>query len=118
MLTTTTKVDHTIHVHIGKEVVTPGPKFGTKEAKANETVQFSSKDGEIKIHFPGDWPFAGDKHDIHGSDFDQKTGDYTSEILALKAGDKGAKFDCHIKPPGSSVFSTWEYGGEIQPRGK
>jgi len=114
MLATTTKVDHTIYLHLNKEVDTPD------KLKPNETVQFSSKDGEIKIDFPADWPFDGKPHDIHGSNIDQKTGCYTSEILTLNQGDKvtKSKFNCHIKPPDSPVFSKLEYGGEIQPRGK
>jgi hypothetical protein len=110
MLTTTTTADHTIPIHVGVEVVTPDAM------KAGETVQFSSTDGEIKIHFPGEWPFQGDKHDILGSQVDPGQALYTSEILTLKKGDTATRFQCFIKPPGATEFHDWKYGGEVKPR--
>jgi hypothetical protein len=95
--TTAAKADHTIWLHADKGATVPS------EMKAGETVEFSSKDGEVKIQFTDGWPFEGTKHDIDGS-----------EICTLKEGDK-AKFQCQIKPPGGAYLPAY-YGGEMQPR--
>jgi hypothetical protein len=95
--TTATKADHKIWLHKDSEATVP------RDMKAEETVEFSSKDGEVKVQFTDEWPFEGTKHDIDGS-----------EILKLKVGGK-AKFQCQIKPPGG-VYLPAYYGGEMQPR--
>ena len=105
-------VTHSIDVIAGKEVLTPAV------IKAGETVQFSSTDGQIKIQFPGEWPFEGDKHDILGSEVNQPGEPSTTETLTLVSGDLPTKFKCLIKPLGAPDFLDWNYGGEMKPRGK
>jgi len=103
----TGKADHVIWLHkdhpatADAEAKTPLDKM---EMKAGETVQFSSKDGDVKVQFTDEWPFEGTKHEI-----------YSSEILTLKNGPK-AKFQCQIKPRGMKDFLPAYYGGETQPR--
>jgi hypothetical protein len=86
--------------------------------KAGQTVQFSSTDGQIKIQFPGEWPFEGKKHDIIGSAVDEPGQVSTTEVLTAVAGDLPTKFKCFIKPAGAPTYLDWKYGGEIKPRGK
>jgi hypothetical protein len=103
----TDKADHVIWLHkdhlatADAEAKAPLDKM---EMKAGETVQFSSKDGDVKIRFTDEWPFEGAKHEID-----------SSEILTLKKG-PGAKFQCQIKPRGEKDFLPAYSGGETQPR--
>jgi hypothetical protein len=105
-------VNHTITVRAGKEVITP------KVLKAGQTVQFSTRGGQFKIKFTGKWPFTGKSHSIIGSPVDQPDQVSTSKVLTLVEGRTAARFECLIKPFGGTKFEGWEYGGEINPRGK
>ena len=98
MLTTTkSKADHEVSVDLHRAAVPDGMKVG-------ETIHFSSSVGDVKIDFPGEWPFEGKKHSIN-----------SSEVLTIKKiGDY--KFDCKLKRLGKKVYIKTYDGGEMKPR--
>src|SRR5215470_3222910 len=100
------KADHIIWLHKDGPATADaeGKPVQMVKMKAGETVQFSSKDGDVKVTYTDGWPFQGPEHEIDGS-----------EILTLKDGPK-ARFQCRIKPRGTQHFLSAYYGGENQPR--
>lgn len=103
----TKKADHVIWLHKDRAATADAEAkkpLDQMEMKAGQTVQFSSKDGDVKIQFTDEWPFEGAKREID-----------SSEILRLKKGPR-AKFQCQIKPWGMKDFLPAYFGGETQPR--
>jgi hypothetical protein len=104
--TPTQKADHVIWLHRDGPATADahGKSLDAIEMNAGETVQFASKDGDVKIRYTDEWPFESPEHEIEGS-----------EILTLKKGPT-AKFQCQIRPRGAKAFLPAYYGGETKPR--
>src|SRR5262245_39878547 len=102
----TGKADHIIWLHRDGPATADaeGKPVHMVKMKAGQTVQFSSKDGDVKIKYTDGWPFQGPEHEID-----------SSEILTLKEGPK-AKSQCQIRPWGMKDFlPAWD-GVETDPR--
>jgi hypothetical protein len=102
----TQKPDHVIWLRPeGPAMADPEGKPADEiQMKAGEKIQFSSKEGNIKVHCTKEWPFKGPEHEID-----------ELEILTLKTGPK-AKFECRIKPWGGKDFLGPYTGAEMKPR--
>jgi hypothetical protein len=86
-------------------IADPGGKLAKDvEMNPGETVQFSSKEGNVKVVCTEGWPFEEPEHEISDS-----------EILTLKSGPL-AKFECYIKPWGAPTFLGPYSGTEVRPR--
>src|SRR5437867_12991195 len=104
--TSATKPDRVIWLSPkGPAIADPGGKLAEDvQMKEGETVQFSSKEGNVKVVCTEGWPFEKPEHEISDS-----------EILTLRKGPL-AKFDCFIKPWGVPSFLGPYTGTEVRPR--